>query len=172
MKRQGSGHRPLLHEVKMKIRDVMNKNVIFCKPDDPVSTLAKLFKENHISGMPIVENEKVVGVVSETDLLKLFKAPEFSGGLWLPSPLEVIELPLRNLVRFEEMKKALEDVKLKHVRSIMKKTVHSISPDDSLEEASGKMVRHNVNRLPVIENGKLVGIVARSDIIRGLSSVE
>jgi CBS domain-containing protein len=156
----------------MKIRDVMNKNVISCKPDDSVSTLANLFKENHISGMPVVENEKVAGMVSETDLLKLFKSPEFSGGLWLPSPLEVIELPLRNLVRFEEMKKALEDVKLEHVRSIMKRTVHSISPDDSLEEASSRMVRHNVNRLPVIENGKLVGIVARSDIIRGLSSVE
>ncbi len=156
----------------MKIRDVMNQNVITCKPDDPVSLLAKIFKEEHISGMPVVEKGKIVGIVSETDLLKLFKAPELSGDLWLPSPLEIIEIPIRNIVRLEMIKKALEDMKSKPVREIMKKTVHSISPEDSLEEASGRMVRYKVNRLPVIENGKLVGIVARSDILRGLSSRE
>ncbi|HEY9205864.1 MAG TPA: CBS domain-containing protein [Candidatus Methanoperedens sp.] len=156
----------------MKIRDVMNQKVITCKPDDPVSLLAKIFKEEHISGVPVVEKDKVVGIVSETDLLKLFKTPELSGDLWLPSPLEIIEIPIRNIVRLEMIKKALEDMKSKPVRDIMKKTVHSISPEDSLEEASGRMVRYKVNRLPVIENGKLVGIVARSDILRGLSSQE
>lgn len=156
----------------MKIRDVMNKNVVTCKPDDPVSILAKLFKEYHISGMPVVDKGKVVGIVSETDLLRLFEIPEVSGELWLPSPLEVIEIPIRNLVRLEEFKKALEDMKLKPVSEIMEKSVHSISPDDSPEEASSVMVKHKVNRLPVIENGRLVGIVARSDIIRGLSTVE
>ncbi len=156
----------------MKVRDVMNKDVITCMPDDTLGDIANLFKEKHISGMPVVEDGKVVGVVSETDLLKLFRKPKFSGGLWLPSPLEVIEVPIRNLVRLEEMKKALEDIKLKPVRDVMKKNVHSISPEDSLEEASGRMVKYKVNRLPVIENGKLVGIVARSDIIRGLSTLE
>lgn len=156
----------------MKIKDIMNKDVITCKPDDPVNILAKMFKENHISGMPVVEMGKVVGIVSETDFLRLFEIPEVSGELWLPSPLEVIEIPIRNLVRLEEFKKALEDLKLKPVREIMKKSVLSISPDDSLEEASSMMVKHKVNRLPVIENGRLVGIVARSDIIRGLSTVE
>jgi CBS domain-containing protein len=156
----------------MKIKDVMNKDVITCKPDDPVSVLAKLFKENHISGMPVVEKGKVVGIVSETDLLRLFETPEVSGELWLPSPFEVIEIPIRNLVRLEEFKKALEDLKLKPVRHIMTKPVYSISPGDSLEEASSRMVKYKVNRLPVLENGKLVGIVARSDIIKGLSTAE
>ncbi len=154
----------------MKIRDVMNKDVITCSPDDSVGYLAKLFRENHISGVPVVENQKVVGIVSETDLLKLFKTPEFSNELLLPSPLEIIEIPLRNLVRLEEIKSAFETVKIKPVRDIMKKTIRWISPDESLEEGSGRMVKYKVNRLPVIENGKLVGIVARSDIIRGLSS--
>ncbi len=156
----------------MKIRNVMNKDVITCKPDDPVSLLSKLLKENHISGLPVVEKGKVVGVVSETDLLKLFEVPQFTGGLWLPSPFEVIEVPIRNLVRFEEFKKAFEELKSKPVKDIMNKEVQSVSPDDSLEEASGVMVKHKVNRLPVIENGRLVGIVARSDIIRGLSAME
>ncbi len=156
----------------MKIREVMNKDVIICKPDDPVSLLSKLLKENHISGLPVVEREKVVGIVSETDLLRLFEIPQFTGGLWLPSPFEVIEVPIRNLVRFEEFKKAFEELKSKPVKDIMNKEVQSVSPDDSLEEASSIMVKHKVNRLPVIENGKLVGIVTRSDIIRGLSATE
>lgn len=153
----------------MKIKDIMNKDVITCAPDDSLSHLADLFKENHISGLPVVDNGKVVGLVSETDIIKLFKMPEFSNDLWLPSPFEIIEIPIRNLVRLEETKRALENMKMRPVSDIMTKTIHAISPEDSLEDASGVMVKYNVNRLPVIENGKLVGIVARSDIIRGLS---
>ena len=153
----------------MKVKDAMNIDVITCKPDDPISTLVDLFKNNHISGMPVVENEKVVGIVSETDLLKLFKTPDFSVDMLLPSPFEIIEMPIRSVIRFEEFKKALEDIHMKPVRDIMKKKIYSISPDSSLEDASNMMVKHRVNRLPVIEKGKLVGILVRSDIIRGLS---
>ncbi|TRZ91667.1 MAG: CBS domain-containing protein [Methanosarcinales archaeon] len=153
----------------MIVKDAMNIDVITCKPDDPISTLVDLFKNNHISGMPVVENEKVVGIVSETDLLKLFKTPEFSADMILPSPFEIIEIPIRSLIRFEEFKKALQDIHMKPVRDIMKKKIYSISPDSTLEDASNMMVKHSVNRLPVIEKGKLVGILVRSDIIRGLS---
>lgn len=153
----------------MKVKDAMNINVITCKPDDPVSTLVDLFKNNHISGMPVVEKEKVVGIVSETDLLKLFKTPDISVDMLLPSPFEIIEMPIRSVIRFEEFKKALEDIRMKPVRDIMKKKIYSISPDSTLEDASDMMVKHRVNRLPVIEKGKLVGILVRSDIIRGLS---
>jgi CBS domain-containing protein len=153
----------------MKVKDAMNIDVITCKPDDPVSTLVDLFKNNHISGMPVVENEKVVGIVSETDLLKLFKTPEISVDMLLPSPFEIIEMPIRSVIRFEEFKKALEDIHMKPVRDIMKKKIYSISPDSTLEDASNMMVKYRVNRLPVIENGKLVGILVRSDIIRCLS---
>jgi CBS domain-containing protein len=120
--------------------------------------------------MPVVENEKVVGIVSETDMLKLFKMSEISVDMLLPSPFEIIEMPLRSVIRFEEFKKALEDIRMKPVRDIMKKKIYSISPDSTLEDASNMMVKYRVNRLPVIENGKLVGILVRSDIIRGLST--
>ena len=156
----------------MKIENIMTKNVITCRQDDTIGTLARIFKENHISGLPVVEKNKVVGIASETDLLELFKFPEFSNELVLPSPLEIIEIPIRNIIRLEEVKKALLDMKLKPVSSIMKRNVQSVSPDDDLENASNKMVKQKVNRLPVIEKGNLVGIVARSDIIRGLSTVE
>jgi len=153
----------------MKIKDVMNTDVIVCAPDDTLGNLADMFKKNHISGIPVVDKGKVVGLVSETDLIKLFKTPEFSNDLWLPSPFEIIEIPIRNLVKLEETKKFFENMKLRPVKSIMTKTVHAISPDEDLEDASSMMVKYDVNRLPVLDNGKLVGIVARSDIIKGLS---
>ncbi len=153
----------------MKVKDVMNKDVITCEPDDSVGFVSGLLRKNHISGLPVVDNEKVVGLVTETDLLKLFKIPEFSSTLWLPSPFEVFEIPVRNILRIEEMRKAFEHIKLRPVKDIMTRTIYEISSEDSLEEASSIMVKHKVNRLPVIDNGKIVGIVARSDIIRGLS---
>lgn len=153
----------------MKIKEVMNKDVIVCAPNDTLAHLADMFKKNHISGIPVVDKGKVVGLVSETDLIKLFRIPEYSNDLWLPSPFEIIEIPIRNLVKLEETKKFFENMKLRPVKDIMTRTVHAISPDEELEDASAMMVKHNVNRLPVIENGKLVGIVARSDIIKGLS---
>ncbi len=153
----------------MKVKEAMNTKVITCKPDDNVSTLVDLLKKNHISGMPVVDNGKVVGIVSETDLLKLFKTPEVSTDMFLPSPFEVIEMPLRSVIRFEEFKKALTDIRMKSVREIMKKKIYSLSPESSLEEASAIMVRQKVNRLPVIDNGKLAGIIVRSDIIRGIA---
>ncbi|HEX7575768.1 MAG TPA: CBS domain-containing protein [Candidatus Methanoperedens sp.] len=153
----------------MKIKDVMNKDVIVCAPDDTLGHLPDLFKKNHVSGIPVVDKGKVVGLVSETDLIKLFKTPEFSNDLWLPSPFEIIEIPIRNLVKLEETKKFFDNMKLRPVKDIMTKTVHAISSDEELEDASTMMVKHDVNRLPVIDNGKLVGIVARSDIIKGLS---
>ena len=154
----------------MMIKDVMNKSVITCAPEDSLGEVARLLRENNISGMPVVEEGKIVGMVSEGDLLGLFESHESSGELWLPSPLEIIEIPIRSIVRLEKAKKALENMTEKPVRDIMEKTVHTISPDDTLEEASNKITGYKVNRLPVVENGKLVGIVARSDIIKGLST--
>lgn len=153
----------------MKIKDIMNTNVITCRPDDTVGHLSELLKNNNISGMPVVDNGKVVGVVSQTDLLELFKGPDISNELWLPSPFEIIEIPIRNLLQIEETRTALSSIRLRPVKDIMKKTVHTVSPEDDIETALKIMVRNNVNRLPVVENGLLAGIVARSDILKGLS---
>jgi len=111
----------------MNVKEAMNTEVITCKPGDPVSKLAELLKKYHISGMPVVDDGKVVGIVSETDMLKLFKAPEASSDMFLPSPFEIIEMPIRSVIRFEEFKRSLEDIRMKPVRDIMKKKVYSVS---------------------------------------------
>jgi CBS domain-containing protein len=154
----------------MKVKDVMNPNVVFCKPDDTVREIAKILKENDISGVPVLEGEELVGIVSEGDLLKLLIIPE-KGELWLPSPFEVIEVPIREYLGWEETKKILSDVSSIKVEEIMTKDVYTISSDASVEEASEHMVRHRINRLPVIEDDRVVGIVTRGDIIEGLAKL-
>jgi CBS domain-containing protein len=81
----------------MKVRDIMNPNVVFCKPDNTVREAAKILKENNISGVPVIEGDELVGIISEGDLLKLLIIPE-KGDLWLPSPFEGIEVPIREIL--------------------------------------------------------------------------
>jgi CBS domain-containing protein len=154
----------------MKVKDVMNPNVVFCKPDDTVREIAKILKENDISGVPVLEGEELIGIVSEGDLLKLLIIPE-KGELWLPSPFEVIEVPIREYLGWEETKKILSDVGSIKVEEIMTKDVYTISSEASVEEASEHMVRHRINRLPVIEDDRVVGIITRGDIIEGLAKL-
>lgn len=154
----------------MKVKDVMNPNVVFCKPDDTIREAAKVLKVNNISGAPVLEGRKLVGIVSEADLLKLLVMPE-KGNLWLPSPFEVIEVPIRELLSWEDTKKMLSDVGSTKVEEMMTKDVRTISSEASVEEASELMIRHRINRLPVMENSHVVGIVTRGDIIEGLAKL-
>lgn len=152
----------------MNVKDVMNSDVVSCKPDDEISSAAQLLKENNISGLPVVDEGNVVGIVTEADILKLLEVPEH-GGLWLPSPFEVIEIPIRELINWEDTKRMLNNVGSKPIKDIMESNVHTISTDNSIEDASSMMIKHKVNRLPVLDSGELVGIITRGDIIRGLA---
>lgn len=154
----------------MKVKDVMNPKVVFCKPDDTVREAARVLKENNVSGAPILEGEELVGIISEADLLKLLILPE-RGELWLPSPFEVIEVPIRELLGWEETKKMLSDVGSIKIEEIMTKDVHTISSEASIEEASEHMIRHRINRLPVTADDRVVGIITRGDIIEGLAKL-
>ncbi|MBW6469652.1 MAG: CBS domain-containing protein [Methanosarcinaceae archaeon] len=154
----------------MNVKDVMNLNVIFCRPDDEISNATKLLKKHDISGLPVVEDDKVVGIVTEADVLKLLEVPDH-GGLWLPSPFEVIEIPIRELINWEETKRMLTDIGSRPIRDIMESEVYTISADSSIETASSMMIKHKVNRLPVLDDEKLVGIITRGDIIRGLAEI-
>lgn len=154
----------------MKVKDVMNPDVVFCKSDNTIREAAKILKDNNISGAPVLEDGRLVGIISEGDLLELLVIPE-KGNLWLPSPFEVIEVPIRELLSWEETKKMLSDVGSTKVEEIMTKDVHTISSEASVEEASELMVRRRINRLPVMENDRVVGIITRGDIIEGLAKL-
>ncbi len=147
----------------MQIKDVMSKNVITVSTDDSVEKCAKLLQENEISGLPVVDGKgKVVGMITEGDLIRRasrIEAPgylEILGGLiYLGSPKKFVDELQRAM--------ALEAGKM------MSREVISIKPDQSLESAATLMVKHNINRLPVVDDQEnLVGIVSRRDIMKHL----
>jgi CBS domain-containing protein len=151
----------------MKVREVMNTNPVSCRAESTISEAAKIMKKKKISGMPVLDGDRLVGVISESDLLRLLSAEE-EGQLWLPSPFEIFEVPFRDLLKWEKMHSSMEDISKKKVSEVMHRDVHKIGPDDSIEEAASIMIRHRINRLPVVENGLLAGIITRGDIIAGL----
>ena len=153
----------------MKVRDVMNVMPITVSAEANVSEAARLLRENKISGLPVLDGERLVGIVSESDLLRLLSVEDKKeGGLWLPSPFEIFEVPFRDLVKWEQMQAGLKEATTKKVADVMSRNLHEVGPDDSVEEAASIMTRHRINRLPVVEDGRIVGIVTRGDIISGL----
>jgi CBS domain-containing protein len=115
-----------------------------------------------------MEGEKLVGVITESDILKLMEAPGISEDLWLPSPLEIIEVPLREAVNWAHTRKALSHIGDQPVRKVMSHPAVTIGEDEDMDAAAALMVKRKVARLPVVRGGRLVGIIARRDIVRGL----
>ena len=76
----------------MFVRDVMNSKPVTCQTEDTVSEAARKMKKKKISGMPVLDGDRLVGVISESDVLRLLSGKE-EGQLWLPSPLRSLRCP-------------------------------------------------------------------------------
>ena len=134
----------------MLVEDVMTREVAAVPPGEPLAEVARLMVEHRVSGLPVVAGDgTVLGVVSEADLLEK--------GRWLLDRLDVTQ----RLV-FE----------VRVAGEAMSSPAVTIRPDCSLATAAREMFAHDVNRLPVVEDGELVGIVTRSDLVRGFYLAE
>ncbi len=151
----------------MKIEDVMKKDVIKFNELDKIVDVAQSFRDNKISGAPVVdENNKVVGVISEGDIMRLLEVHSPKINLILPAPLDLIELPLRMKYELDEIAEDMQRAGSTVIDQIMTKKVVKIGPDASISDAAELMDSHKVKRLPVVnDDGKLIGIVTRGDII-------
>ncbi|MDE4908346.1 CBS domain-containing protein [Methanogenium marinum] len=154
----------------MKVQDVMTPRPITVTTDTPVSKVSLLMKKNRIGGIPVTENGKAVGIVTETDILSLLTMPEINDDLWLPSPFEIIEIPIRELMNWEKTKEALSDVGNMPISDVMSDDLICTSPGMDIEEAASLMMKEGIARLLVIEDEKLVGIVTRADLVRGIGA--
>jgi CBS domain-containing protein len=142
----------------MKVRDVMTREVVAASPDTTVNLVARLMADKAISGVPVVEDGRVVGIVTELDLIvrnTRLEPPAFFALLDARIPLET---PGHYRERLRHMLGTL-------ARDVMTEKVVTVGPDEDLEALAELMVKRRVNPVPVVENGRLVGIVARADII-------
>ncbi len=154
----------------MKVMDAMNPRVIVVTSDTTLRECVTLLREKKISGVPVVDADTLVGMVTENDILELLEIPEHKG-YWLPSPLELIEVPVREIIERLELRESItEDLGEWSVGRIMKQPVHTIEVTADVETASEHMIRHKINRLPVVDSaGTLVGIITRGDIIKAIA---
>lgn len=152
------------------VREAMQKDVIKFKDVDTISYVANVLREKKISGAPIVdEDNKVIGVVSEGDIMRLIEVHSPNINLILPAPLDIIELPVRMRLELDELAEGVARAASVLVGEIMTKDVKVTSEDVSISDAAGLMDKHNINRLPVIDkDNKLIGILTRGDIIGAL----
>jgi CBS domain-containing protein len=149
-----------------KIKDIMVKRVVSFKPSDPVRYVAWSLRDKKISGAPVLEGRKVVGIVSERDIMKLIEEHDIKINLLLPSPFDVIELPFRMKHELDEIMEVIKKTAEIPVEEIMTKKVITTSPDASVSQAAKIMGDKKINRLPAVDKkGNLVGIVTRGDVI-------
>ncbi len=152
----------------VQVRNVMTPNPVTVQVDSPVSEAAGLLRKYHIGGLPVMDGDRVAGIVTETDILSLLDVGDLSDDLWLPSPLEVIEVPVREFINWEKTKRALTEIGNVQVRRVMSSPVVAIDEDADIADAAAQMLHEGIARLPVLRDGRLVGIVTRADIVRGI----
>jgi CBS domain-containing protein len=147
----------------MLAREIMNRNVATVREDAAIEEVARLLTEKNISGAPVVDSEgKVVGIVSEGDLLHKETNPRS------PSYVNILGAIIytSGLERFREDFKKLAATR---ASEIMTRDVISVNGDAKMEQVATLMVEHGIKRVPVLENGKIIGIITRADIIRAMA---
>jgi CBS domain-containing protein len=146
--------------VAMRVRDLMTRNVRTIAPEASIRDVAKLMVEHRISGLPVCDPDgRVLGVVSEGDILYKEHDPRegHAGG-----PLGWIVDGAPNFAGYVKAK-ALTAAKAMTTPAL------TIAPEAAVSEAARTMCEYRVNRLPVVEDEKLVGIVTRADLVRAFT---
>jgi CBS domain-containing protein len=154
----------------MLVRDAMTKEAIVCFADTPLREVVALFRKHHIGGLPVMEGRELVGMVTESDIISLLESERISDDLWLPSPFEVIEIPIREYVNWEKTKHALRNIGDLPAKKVMTHRVVTATADMEIEAAAALMLREGITRLPVLDGKTIIGIITRADIINAIGS--
>ena len=134
----------------MLVKNWMSKAVTTVDADDSMQNAIYILQEQNIKILPVMENESVVGIITDRDLKKA-------------SPSDATTLDMHELLFL------ISKIK---VRDLMKTPVYTAKPDDTVEEAAAILLEKKISGLPVVdENNRLVGIITRSDIFRVLLSL-
>jgi CBS domain-containing protein len=148
------------------VREVMSPDPLTVSPETGVEALVRLLGENDLPGVPVIdESGHCVGMVTESDLVMTDEEGE---DLHIPHYIEIMGglIPLEPLRKFEErLKKAAAAT----VADMMTAPAVTVEADDPTRKAARLIAESGHNRLPVEDEGRLVGIVTRADVLRALA---
>ena len=147
----------------IKVKDIMTTNVITCEPQTLVKEAARIMYLNGLTGMPVLNaKDEVVGIITEYDLIRI------EDHLHLPVTFGFLGsiVTLDNPLDGDEVQKQLEKLAATKVQDLMSKDVFTIESDASIEDVAELFLHKKANPVPVVEDGKLAGIVSRADIIK------
>ena len=145
----------------MQARDVMTHNVVTASPHTSVSEIARRLFEHRISAVPVVEADgRVVGIVSEGDLMR---QPETGAG-------QQPSWWLRLFAPSEEKAHVYLRAHGRHAHEVMTRDLVTAAEDTPLQEVAKLLEKHRIKRVPVLRDGKLVGIVSRANLIQSLAT--
>jgi CBS domain-containing protein len=145
-----------------KAADVMTREVITVTPETPLRELAAILSEKHVNGVPVIDDEgDLLGVVCESDLVNQNRP------LHIPTVFVILDsvIPLENPWRVEKEFKRLTATTVGEIYSHPAVTV---APDTDLSEVARIMSEKKIYTIPVVDRGKLVGVLGKADIIRSL----
>ena len=125
----------------LKAIDIMTSQVICIHKDTPVFEAVDLMVTNSITGIPVIENDsKLVGILSEQDVLRLFET--------------------------------YEDEKNKTVSDFMTQPAIHFEEDENVEDICSCMMQNSIRRVPITSNGRVVGVISRSDILKQILNLQ
>ncbi|MDH3365815.1 MAG: CBS domain-containing protein [Thermoplasmata archaeon] len=151
------------------VKDVMTTTIITLSPDMPVREATALLAEKDVSGAPVLDGDKIVGIFSEADILRSLKTTKKNLRLVFPS-ISSIGIAFQEELVQRELLEAYEDIGSRPVSEVMSTDIHTIDANLTVKDAVMAMVLNDVNRLPVVSKGLLVGIITRGDVIKGFAS--
>lgn len=132
------------------VKDWMSKNVLTVDPKTPIAEAYRLMKERKVRRLPVVKGDRLLGIVTLGDVREASPSIATSLSVW---EINYLWAQLT-------------------VDRVMKTNVIKLSPDATVLEAARLMLEHKISGLPVLENGKIVGIITESDIFRMLVTTE
>jgi len=143
-------------------QDIMTREVFSVSPETDIEELARLFVEKKVGTLPVIDDQgRLCGIVSESDLV------ERDQPLHIPTVISIFDwvLYLESEKKFRE---ELKKITARKVSEICSGDVVTCGPETSVPEIARLMTKHHVHLVPVVEGEKVIGVVARLDVIRSM----
>ncbi len=150
----------------MKARDIMTRDVTTVTPETEIVKVAKLLLEKRINGLPVLDGKaRLVGIICQSDLVSQQKR------ISLPSLFNLLDglIPLKSPKSIEQ---EINKIAAVTVGDAMVRNPVTVTPETSIEDIATLMVEKKFHTLPVVEEGRLVGVIGKEDVLKTLLGLD